>query len=183
TLMLWVYKRIDDWRKLVGLVFVQLLGAAMAGGLLFLIFRDNEALLNASSLGTPHVNPDLSRFWGTPVIAGAIVEFCLTFVLSLVVLGTLIDPRAPKLLGPVGQWLAPLWVGLTMFALVLAAYPLTGAAANPARWFGPFMWEYGSEQLKALRPQRDQLAYWVGPILGALAAGGIYNVLLAPPEE
>jgi glycerol uptake facilitator-like aquaporin len=183
TLTLWVYKRMDDWQKLVGLVFVQLLGSAMAGGLLFIIFHQNEMIMGASSLGTPHVNPELSRFWGTPVIAGAIVEFCLTFVLTLVIFGTLIDPRAPRILTPVGRWLAPLWVGLAMFALVLAAHSVTGAAANPARWFGPFAWEYGSEQLKALRPGRDQLAYWVGPILGALAAGGVYNVLLAPPEE
>ena len=29
-------------------------------------------------------------------------------------------------------------------------------------------------------PFRDQLAFWVGPILGALLAGGVYNALIAP---
>lgn len=181
TLTLWVYKRIEG-PKTAALIFVQLLGAAIAGGLLFMIFRENEPALLASSLGTPHVNPELTPYLRTPVISGALVEFCLTFVLTLVIFGTYIDPRAPKLLGPTGKWLTPLWIGLAMAALVLVAYPMTGAAANPARWFGPFIWEYSVTELKVRGPARDQLAYWVGPILGALLAGGVYNALLMPDE-
>jgi aquaporin TIP len=181
TLTMWVYKRFEG-AKTVALIFVQLLGAAIAGGLLFLIFHENEPALLASSLGTPHVNPDLTPYLRTPVISGAIVEFALTFVLTLVIFGTTLDPRAPKLLGPTGQWLTPLWIGLAMAALVLIAYPMTGAAGNPARWFGTFMWEYGADQLKVRGPARDQLAYWVGPILGALLGGGVYNALLMPDE-
>jgi aquaporin Z len=178
TLTLWVYKRLDGV-KTAGLILVQMLGAAVAGGLLFFIFRDNQILVQDSSLGTPHVNMEMSSYFGTPVVTGALVEFCATFVLTMVIFGTLLDPRAPKLLGPVGKWLAPLWVGLAMLAIVLAAYPLTGAAANPARWFGTFIWEYAGLS----RSKGDHLAYWVGPILGALLAGGVYNALLMPEEE
>jgi len=182
TLTMWVYKRFEGV-KTIALIFVQLLGSAIAGGLLFLIFRENETVLLASSLGTPHVNPELTAYLRTPVISGAVVEFALTFVLTLVIFGITIDPRAPKLLGPVGKWLTPLWIGLAMAAIVLIAYPMTGGAANPARWFGTFMWEYSSVGLTQRGPARDQLAYWVGPILGALLGGGVYNALLMPTEE
>ena len=31
--------------------------------------------------------------------------------------------------------------GLALVGLMLVGFPLTGAALNPARWFGPFIWE------------------------------------------
>src|SRR5260370_370079 len=53
TLMLWVLKRMDG-AKASGLIFVQLLGAAIAGGLTCLVFP--EDVLIGARLGTPHLN-------------------------------------------------------------------------------------------------------------------------------
>ena len=50
-------------------------------------------------------------------------------MLLAAVFGTAIDPRAPKLGG--------LAIGLAVAADILMGGPLTGAAMNPARWFGP----------------------------------------------
>ena len=74
--------------------------------------------------------------------------------------GATIDSRGPK-----WGWLA---VGLTQTALILVAQHLTGAAANPARWLGTVVWEWTLSSNALL----DHATYWIGPIIGALLAGG-----------
>jgi glycerol uptake facilitator-like aquaporin len=53
---------------------------------------------------------------------------------------------------------------------VLVIGPLTGAALNPARAFGPALaagfWEY-------------HWVYWIGPIAGAAAASWLYTRFLS----
>lgn len=87
-------------------------------------------------------------------------EAIATFFLALVVFGTAVDPKAPKIGG--------LAIGLVVGACILAIGPLTGAALNPARAFGPAVasgiWE-------------GQLIYWIGPIVGAALAGLVYEHL------
>src|SRR5207249_10364950 len=66
-----------------------------------------------------------------------------------------------------------LMAGLTLTACVLFGFALTGAATNPARWFGPAL----SELLLPGRPQSpfaDVFVYLAGPVLGALLAGLVY---------
>jgi glycerol uptake facilitator-like aquaporin len=72
-------------------------------------------------------------------------------------------------------------MGLTKVAIILFAFHLTGGAANPARWFGPAVWEVSLPH--PTWPLRDHTVYWVGPILGALAAGIFYSAVLAPEEK
>lgn len=174
TLMLWVYKRIDGGRA-VGLIVAQLLGALLGGLLLRVTY--SEEVLRLASLGTPHLNR--AAFGGPnragpllPVLLSGIgIELVLTFILTFAIFGTMIDPRAPRLGG--------LGVGLTQAAGAFMAFELTGAAANPARWIGPAVWEatVGKEGVF-----QDHAVYWIGPILGALLAGAAYTVLILPPE-
>ncbi len=186
TLMLWVYKRLDGWKTLV-FILVQLLGAVLAGGLVRLVFP-TTVLVNAE-MGTPHINyrvfgmGDATEVGGLNLIPGIALEFGLTFVLTFVIFGTLIDPRARRSLADgASRRLATLWVGLALFVLTLAGFWITGAAVNPARWFGPVWWEKTISALQTLHPFRDQVVYWFGPIVGALAAGGLYTNLLLPKE-
>ncbi|HVA58006.1 MAG: aquaporin [Gemmatimonadaceae bacterium] len=85
-------------------------------------------------------------------------EAIATFFLVFVVFGTVVDPKAPKVGG--------FAVGLTVCADVLAIGPLTGASMNPARAFGPALVSGVFE---------GHLIYWIGPILGGVAAGLIYD--------
>src|SRR5262249_50296856 len=117
------------------------------------------------------------------LFSGIAMEVCLTFVLTIVIFGTLIDPRASRLLGKAGSWLAPLWVGLATIAITVAGYNFTGAAANPARWFGTVIWETSIEVLRVRSPFADNMVYWIGPIVGALIAGSLYSTLVLPAEE
>jgi aquaporin TIP len=57
---------------------------------------------------------------------------------------------------------------LTVAADILAIGPLTGASMNPARSLGPAV---ASGQYEA------QGVYWIGPILGGIAAALLYDQL------
>ena len=109
---------------------------------------------------------------GTPALnnltatQGIVVEAILTFFLVFVVFGTAIDPRAPKIGG--------LAIGFTVTLDILFGGPLTGAAMNPARVFGPALaanfWPF-------------HYVYWLGPMLGGGAAGLLYNAVFLKAES
>ena len=82
-------------------------------------------------------------------------------MLLLAVFGTAIDRRAPKIGG--------LAIGLAVTADVLMGGPLTGAAMNPARWFGPAV---------ASGTFTDWYVWWIGPLVGAAVAALVYRYAL-----
>jgi aquaporin TIP len=92
-------------------------------------------------------------------------ELIVTFFLVLVVYGSAIDPRAPRMGG--------LFIGLTVTLDILAGGAVTGASMNPAPTFGPAL----------VGGYRDNhLVYWVGPLLGGGLAGLLYKNLLGKQE-
>jgi aquaporin Z len=175
TLLLWVFKRLDGSRAL-GLAVAQLLGAVAAGGVLR--FTYSERVLEAVRMGVPPLNTEaFSGAAGVPpalpiLLSGIGIELVLTFILTFAIFGTTVDPRAPRLGG--------LGVGLALVAVILVGFPLTGAAANPARWLGPALWEATAAGGRAFL---DHLVYWAGPVLGALLAGAVYEFLILPADE
>jgi aquaporin Z len=179
TLALWVFRRIDGTRAL-SLIGAQVLGAVLAGALVRLISGDNVGWLDSARLGTPHLG---TTVFGSPpyslstLLSGIGVEFVLTFLLTFAIFGTMIDPRTLRLGG-----LGGLGAGLTLCALILAGFRVTGAAANPARWLGPAVWEYTAPTLKSVA-FADHPVYWMGPILGAMAAAGLYIKVILPEEK
>ncbi len=55
---------------------------------------------------------------------------------------------------------------------MLVSFPLTGAALNPARWFGTVFWEnWATAGTSGRSPFADVLVYLAGPIVGALLGG------------
>ncbi|MFN4260742.1 MAG: aquaporin [Gemmataceae bacterium] len=173
TLALWVFKRLE-LRKLGGLLAAQLLGSFLAGLVLWLSFW--EIVLRDARLGAPHLNakafglPDAS--FASALLSGIGFELLLSFIVTLVIFATLLDPRAPRFGG--------LAAGLALSAVIFMGYYLTGAAVNPARWFGPAL----CERFLLGMPDAldDHIIYWLGPILGALAAGGLYTFCMMPAD-
>ena len=135
-------------------VAAQLVGAAAAALALRLVFPATS--WEPVSLGTPVVDPSIG------VGAAIAIEAVLTVLLVLAVFGTAIDRRAPKLGG--------LAIGLAVAADVLMGGPLTGAAMNPARWFGPAV---------ASGTYADWYVWWIGPLIGAAVAAVLYRLVLA----
>ncbi len=142
-----------DLSKTVAYWVAQLAGGSAAGFLLLgLLPGGAEAAAKIVANGTPDLGAGVS-------VAQAIgIEAVLTFFLVFVVYGTAVDARAPKIGG--------LAIGLTVALDILFGGPLTGAAMNPARTFGPAL---------ASGHWNHHLVYWVGPLLGGAAAGLVYG--------
>jgi glycerol uptake facilitator-like aquaporin len=94
------------------------------------------------------------------------LEAILTFFLVWVVFATVADPRGTF------KSIAGLAIGLTVTLDVLAGGPLTGAAVNPARAFGPQLVE---------GVWSDFWIYYVGPIVGGAVAALAYDWLYLRP--
>lgn len=140
-------------RATLGLVYwvAQLVGATVA------------ALLLTETFGIPVVRtgtPDLAPAVGSGT--GTLIEAVATFFLVLVIFGTAVDRRAPVAV-------FPLAIGLTIALDIMAVGPLTGAAMNPARAFGPAL---------ASGQWSHHLVYWAGPLIGAVIAALVQNGLL-----
>jgi aquaporin Z len=175
TLMLWVFKRLDG-RRTLGLIAVQLVGAVLAGLTITVTFAPD--VLRQMRLGTPYVKAFLSgegRLEMGSLISGVGFEAFFTFLLTLAVFATLIDPRGPRLGG--------VFAGLTQAAIILFGFRLTGGAANPARWAGPAVWQLTVPDLASQNPLADHAVYWAGPIAGALLGGFLYSAVILPPEK
>jgi MIP family channel proteins len=175
TLALWVIRRIEGSRAL-GLVAAQLLGAILGGLVVRVLFSDQ--VLQAARMGTPHLKALLSTE-GTVTLAGIAsgvgLEMLFTFFLTVTLFATLFDPRAPRTGG--------LLVGLAQSAVILFGYHLTGGAANPARWFGAWVWELTIPPAGGVSPWADHTVYWVGPTLGSLLGCLFYGAVIRPPGD
>jgi glycerol uptake facilitator-like aquaporin len=110
-----------------------------------------------AGLGWIAVTPEVHLEMVT-VPAGVMVEAVATFFLVLVVFGSTLDERAPRVVHPLA-------VGLTVTVGVLALGPLTGGALNPARFAGP-----------ALVAQK--WTHWVVYIAGPCLGGSLAAVLM-----
>lgn len=107
---------------------------------------------------------------GVPVIASSVtlgqaigIEAVLTFFLVTAVFGTAVSPDAPRVAG--------FGIGLVLLFDILVGGPLTGAAMNPARAFGPAV--VAGQWL-------GHVAYWVGPLVGGIVAALLWESVLLP---
>jgi aquaporin Z len=141
--------------RLAGVYWLaQLAGAVAAALLLRAIFS------HAATLGSvPHA-PAISQG------KGLIVEVVLTFFLVWAVWATAVDPRGAF------KSIAGLAIGLSITMDVFMGGPVTGAAMNPARAFGPELVEnfWGEAWI-----------YYLGPALGAVIAALAYEWLYLRP--
>lgn len=131
----------------------QFLGSVAGALALIAIFSSSD--VDAVELGTPALG-------NIEVMAAVLAEVILTFFLMYVVFGAAVDQRGFK-------EVAPFAIGLTITADIFALGAMTGAAMNPARWFGPALvqgfWA-------------DGWVWLVGPIVGAAVAALLYQHLL-----
>ena len=151
TIAMWVTRRIETLPA-VGYIAAQCAGGILGGLALMAFFP--EGLRNAAQYGTPGLAA------GIDFARGVGIEAILTFFLVVVIFGTAVDSRAPKLGG--------MAIGLTITMDILAGGPLTGAAMNPVRALGPAV---------VSGVWTDHLVYWIGPIVGAVTAALLYHYL------
>jgi len=153
----------------IAYIVAQVLGGLLAGLAVILMTKDHGAAVVAS--GTP----GLGHVAQVPIITiggACIAEFIATFFLMSAVLGTAVDPRAPKIGG--------FGIGLTVTADILAIGPLTGAAMNPARATGPAL---AAAMGRVSIVWSDHWIYWVAPVAGAIAAALVYKAFFSPEKQ
>ena len=105
--------------------------------------------------------------WGATISMGGafLLEVLLTFVLVAVVLLVTGRAAAPGFAG--------LAIGLTLTAVHLVGVPLDGTSVNPARSFGPALFE-GGDALSHV------WLFFVAPLIGAAVAAAVVQVVRAP---
>jgi len=148
------------WPRVLTYWAAQLIGALLAGLVLQSFFRHSLAAVDATHLGTPSLAAGLGA--GDAIV----IEAVLTVFLLWAVFGTAVAPNAPKIAG--------FGIGLMVTADILLGGPLTGAAMNPARWFGPAI---------VSRFLDNWYVYWIGPLIGAGLAGLSYKYVFAGDGE
>jgi MIP family channel proteins len=138
---------------------VQLLGATAGALLLRWLFSDTVRA--TTNLGAPALGG------GVTVWQGVVIEGVLTFFLVWVVFATAADP------GGAFKSIAGMAIGLTITFDIFMGGPLTGAAMNPARAFGPEL---------VSRHWSDAWVWYAGPLAGGAVAALAYEWLyLRPP--
>ena len=157
TLGLLVARR-TDVRTAAAYIVTQVLAAIVAAAVLKALYP--PAVLRATGLGTPHLAASIS------LTQGIALEAIMAFFLVSAVFGTCVHPEAPRVGG--------FAIGLTLAADIMMGGGLTGASVNPARAFGPAL---VAGDLVA------QIVYWIGPILGGVVAGLLWEHVLLPKRS
>jgi MIP family channel proteins len=142
------------WVEAISYWVAQFVGAVLAAYVLRAVVASVSGIDSAATVGA------LTET--APYIALA-VEAILTFFLVNTILHTTVAGK--------GGAMAGLATGLTLTFAILAGGPMTGASLNPARTFGPALitGAYANPMI--------YLIYFVGPLLGAAVAVGVFKFL------
>ncbi len=151
--------------QLLPYIIAQVLGAFVAGGVLYLIASgtagfDVSAGFAANGYGAHSPG-------GYSLLAALVTEVVMTMIFLLIILGAT-DKRAP-------QGFAPIAIGLGLTLIHLISIPVTNTSVNPARSTGVavFVGGWAVEQL---------WLFWVAPIVGALLGALIYRFVGSTKE-
>lgn len=153
TLAMLVVKRVTPG-KAAGYIAAQLLGAVLAGlAIVAIVGSQGDAGATA-----PHIGGTDAALWS---------ELILTFFLSFVVFSVATDSRAQDEMAAVA-------IGGYVGFAATGWGPVANASMNPARSFGPAV---------AANAWDAHWVYWVGPIVGAVVAALVYEVLREPSAK
>ena len=136
--------------KLLPYIAAQVLGAVIAGGVLYLIASGKagfDVTAGFASNGYGEHSPGKYTMF-----AALLTEVVMTMMFLIIIMGST-DKRAP-------QGFAPLAIGLGLTLIHLISIPVTNTSVNPARSTGValFVGDWAVAQL---------WAFWVAPIIGA----------------
>ena len=148
-------------RDLPVYVVAQLLGAAVAGALLWLIASGAPGF-DAVASGFASNGYGARSPGGYSLLAALVTEVAFTFAFVFVIMGAT-DAKAPS-------GLAPIAIGLCLTVIHLVTIPVTNTSVNPARSTGVALFA-GSGALGQL------WLFWVAPLLGGVLGGLVYRFL------
>lgn len=147
-------------KQLLPYIAAQVLGAIVAGGVLYLIASGKagfDLAAGFASNGYAEHSPG-----GYSLTAAFVTEVVMTMMFLVIILGST-DARAP-------QGLAPIAIGLGLTLIHLISIPVTNTSVNPARSLGVALY-VGDWALAQL------WLFWVAPILGAVMGAYAYRFI------
>lgn len=150
-----------QWKETIPYIVAQLAGAVIASTILYVIASGAPGFSLESGFaanGYAEHSPG-----GYSLLAGAVSEVVLTFMFLTIIMGAT-DKRAPT-------GFAPIAIGFGLTLIHLIGIPVTNLSVNPARSTGPALF-VGGWALAQL------WLFWLAPILGGIAAGIAYNILV-----
>jgi len=147
-------------KQLLPYIVAQVLGAIVAGGVLYLIASGKvgfNVMAGFASNGYGEHSPG-----GYSLLAALVTEVVMTMMFLLIILGVT-DKRAP-------QGFAPIAIGLGLTLIHLISIPVTNTSVNPARSTGVavFVGSWAVAQL---------WLFWVAPIVGGILGAAIYRLI------
>jgi len=159
---LWAGGRFEA-NRLLPYIVAQVLGAVVAGGVLYLIASGKagfDVSAGFASNGFGEHSPGKYS-----LVAALLTEVVMTMMFLIVIMGST-DKRAPA-------GFAPLAIGLALTLIHLISIPVTNTSVNPARSTGVavFVGDWAVAQL---------WAFWVAPIVGAVLGAVIYRWIGEP---
>jgi aquaporin Z len=146
--------------KLVPYIVAQVLGAIIAGAILFVIASGKagfDVSAGFASNGYAEHSPG-----GYSLLAGFVTEVVMTLMFLVVILGAT-DKQAPS-------GFAPIAIGLALTLIHLISIPVTNTSVNPARSTGVALFA-GGWALAQL------WLFWAAPMVGAIIGGVVYRFL------
>jgi aquaporin Z len=147
-------------KELLPYIIAQVLGAVVAGGVLYLIASGKAGFDVSKGFGANGYGEH--SVGGYSLTAGLITEVVMTMMFLLIILGAT-DKRAP-------QGFAPIAIGLGLTLIHLISIPVTQTSVNPARSTGVAVY-VGGWAISQL------WLFWVAPIVGALIGAAIYRFI------
>ncbi|MFZ5563805.1 MAG: aquaporin Z [Thermodesulfobacteriota bacterium] len=147
-------------KDLAPYILAQVLGAIVAGGVLYFIASGKQGFDLAAGFASNGYGDHSPG--GYSLSSALITEIVMTMMFLLVILGAT-DKRAP-------QGLAPVAIGLCLTLIHLISIPVTNTSVNPARSTGValFVGDWATAQL---------WLFWVAPIIGAVLGALIYRLI------
>lgn len=155
TLGVWLSKRMSG-KEAAMYMLAQFIGAVVGSAILYALTSTSTAIQGTGANMIQVAN-------GATVTSGLIAEIVFTFVFVLVVLGTTDEKKGA------GNF-AGLAIGLTLILVHLVCIRYTGTSVNPARSFGPALFQ-GGQALEEL------WIFIVGPFVGGALAAGVWGLL------
>jgi aquaporin Z len=146
--------------KLVPYIVAQVLGAVVAGGVIYLIASGAAGFDITKGFAVNGYGEHSPM--GYSLLAALVCEVVMTMFFLIVILGAT-DSRAPA-------GFAPIAIGLALTLIHLISIPVTNTSVNPARSTGVAVY-YGGWALSQL------WLFWLAPIVGALLGAFAYRAV------
>ena len=153
-------------KDLLPYIAAQVVGAVLAGGVLYLIASGKAGFDVSKGFGANgYGEHSIGKY---SLMAGLVTEIVMTALFLVVILGAT-DKRAPA-------GLAPIAIGLCLTLIHLISIPVTQTSVNPARSTGVALYvgDWAVEQL---------WLFWIAPIVGALIGAVLYRFISSEDER